>query len=352
MANFEPVRCRRWRRPGRRRMRTMLPLLSGVVVAALALGVAACGSSSTSASASGGSGLPSLTVGNFDAPDVGTIYFAASEGYFRKVGINVTVKNLTPAEFVPALTSGQVDVSFSALPAIFLAAGKGIGLRALFQSSYFTRNNCSLSVQVLPSSNISSIAQLKGKTLAIESLDSEEELDLAPLLHAAGVSLSQVKFLPVGSQGPAQLAALKRGIAQAMIVTVPYSSQYPAAGDSKIVSNLCAAPAPATFATAAYFTTPAFLSAHKSSLKLFEQGMLNASNYIDAHPAVYDAFLAKLFHLSVKAISAEQLGVAAVTENAASYSYTKSSMVAEGLPVSNVNVSNLFAPLLISTSSQ
>jgi NitT/TauT family transport system substrate-binding protein len=324
------------------------PVALAVGAAAL-LAVGCSSSSGSAASGTGGSGSSdSITVGYYDIPATVEIAFAQAKGYFTKVGLNVTLKSLQATEFVPAVTSGQVDVSFGSLPAVITASSQNLPVRMLFQSVTVSADNCPLTLQVLPSSPITSISQLAGKTVAVASTGSAQDLSLNPILVQDGVQVSSVRYLSTGANGPSELTALQKGTVAAAIQSEPYSTSLVAAKEVRVVSNLCVAPAPAEYGSAGYFTSSSYLSGHKSTLKLFEQAMADSDAYINANPKVYDAWLAARYKLPLAAVEAQHRGTVGVTNSAGSYSYLVDSMEAEKLPVSGVDQSTLRVPLLVS----
>lgn len=333
------------------RGRARQPAAAALAVGVAALLAAGCSSSSSSAAAGTGGGSStssSITVGYYDIPATVDIAFAQAEGYFTKVGLNITLKSLQATEFVPAVTSGQVDVSFGSLPAVITASSHNLPVRMLFQSLTVSEDNCPLTLQVLPSSPITSISQLAGKTIAVASTGSAQDLSLNPILVKDGVQVSSVRYLSTGANGPSELAALQKGTAAAAIQSEPYSTSLVAAKEVRVVSNLCVPPTPAEYGSAGYFTSSSYLASHKPTLKLFEQAMTDSAAYISANPKVYDAWLAARYKLPLAAVEAQHRGTVGVTNGAGSYSYMVDSMEAEKLPVSGVDLSTLRVPLLIS----
>lgn len=321
-----------------------------LAIGAAALVAAGCSSSSSSAASgsTSSSSTSSITAGYFDLPATVEIAYAQAKGYFTKVGLNVTLKSLQPAEFVPAVTSGQVDVSFGSVPAVITAFSQNLPVRMLFQSITISEANCPLTLQVLPSSPITSLAQLAGKTIAVASTGSAQDLSLNPILQKLGVSVSSIRYLATGANGPSEQAALEKGTVAAAIQSEPYSTSLVASKEVRVVSNLCAPPTPASYGSAGYFTSANYLAGNKPALKKFEQAMADSDAYVNANPKVYDAWLAARYKLPLPAVEAQHNGTAGVTNSLSAYTYTQSSMEAEKLPVSGLDFSTLRVPLLIS----
>jgi ABC-type nitrate/sulfonate/bicarbonate transport system substrate-binding protein len=202
-----------------------------------------------------------------------------------------------------------------------------------------------------PSSKITSISQLAGKTVAVASTGSAQDLQLNPIAQQDGVAVSSIRYLATGANGPSEMTALQKGTVDASIQSEPYSTEYVASKQVKVISNLCQAPMPASYGSAGYFTSASYLAGNKPSLKLLEQAMADSDAYIDANPKVYDAWLAARYKLPLAGVEAQHRGTVGVTNSASSYTYTQSSMESEKLPVSGVDLSTLRVPLLISSGS-
>lgn len=330
-----------------RRVRVRSAVLAVSVVSVLT----ACGSS-TGTGSSGQSGPTpgtplSMTVGGFDIPATAALWFAQEKGYFTNAKLDVTIKLLTPPQFVPAVTSNQVNVSFGSLSAVVLASGQGLPVRMLFQNVATTPDNCPLVLQVLPNSPIRTLSDLKGKTIAIDSQNSAEELMLNPILNANGVKVTDVKYLPVGAVGMPGVAAVQKGTADAMVQTEPFSTSLVASGQARLVTNLCVPPAPNPLSNGGYFTSASYASGHTAELTALEQGYLDATRYINAHPDEYNAWLAARYKLPVAQVAAQHLGRPEMTQDDNSYRYLRDAMSQVGLPVANVDIETLRVKLLV-----
>jgi NitT/TauT family transport system substrate-binding protein len=195
---------------------TRRTLVSAVGLAVVGASVAACGSSSSSAGAAAGStgstaGLTSITIGtpnaayspqsiNFEIPD----YL----GYYKQQGLSVKIDNLgTPQGVLSALSTGRID--FAILPdtniTATVAGGQSIKATAFYEFAYPFKYG----VAVNPSSGITSISQLKGKTIGTDSFGQSEYNVGQVMLTESGVSESQVHWLATGL-GVASGQALQR----------------------------------------------------------------------------------------------------------------------------------------------
>jgi NitT/TauT family transport system substrate-binding protein len=188
----------------------------GLAVASASL--AACGSSASpssgaaSGSASGSTaGLTSITIGTPNAaysPQSINFEIADYLGYYKQQGLSVTIDNLgTPQGVLSALSTGRID--FAILPdatiTATVAGGQAIKATAFYEFAYPFKYG----VAVNPSSGISSISQLKGKTIGTDSFGQSEYNVGQVLLTESGVSENQVHWLATGL-GVASGQALQR----------------------------------------------------------------------------------------------------------------------------------------------
>jgi NitT/TauT family transport system substrate-binding protein len=191
--------------------------IPAVGLAMASASLAACGSSAASSSGgtagSGGSaaGLTSVTIGtpnaafspqsiNFEIPD----YL----GYYKQQGLSVKIDNLgTPQGVLSALSTGRID--FAILPdttiTATVAGGQSINATAFYEFAYPFKYG----VAVNPASGISSISQLKGKTIGTDSFGQSEYNVGQVMLTESGVTESQVHWLATGL-GVASGQALQR----------------------------------------------------------------------------------------------------------------------------------------------
>lgn len=192
-----------------------------VLVLAVALAtVTACGTSSSGSGAAPGSTKPAslTTVRWMLANPVMTlghtqISVAQKQGYFTAEGVNFQLlTSQGTAAAVQAVAAGSADMAEADTLSVDTAATKGV-TNVQTVCSYITDNI--YTIAVLKSSSIKSVAQLKGKTIGVTSLATGVYYNAELELQQAGLSVSDVHFVVLGSSA-ALLHALSSGSVDAV----------------------------------------------------------------------------------------------------------------------------------------
>ncbi|MBO0768804.1 MAG: ABC transporter substrate-binding protein [Solirubrobacterales bacterium] len=188
----------------------------------LASGVAACGSSSSS-SASGSnsaaswspsrSGTTNVTIA-YTAPTADQILpvVAKAGGFFKKNGINVTLKFLSPSAALPALISGSVNFVVMGAPAAEIGAVNGTPLEYVGQWEKY------IDAQIVANKDAATIKDLNNKTVAISSTGALSDFLAQISNHQNGITMHEV---PLGSF-PDEITAFEKGSAAALSGANPW----------------------------------------------------------------------------------------------------------------------------------
>jgi NitT/TauT family transport system substrate-binding protein len=157
-------------------------------------------------------GFPSL------ATALSPSWVAAKKGFWKKYDLDVELILLSGAVIIPTLLSGSLDVVIGSDTSAILSnlrGGNNIRLGV-------TTN--SLGSSLVTQKNVESIKQLRGKIIGIGSQGfSSLELRLSKLLLDNGIDPEKdVKFLPIGGNPSARVAALEKGLVIAAMITPPY----------------------------------------------------------------------------------------------------------------------------------
>jgi putative hydroxymethylpyrimidine transport system substrate-binding protein len=184
-----------------------LPALA-LSVAALALGLAACGEKSESG---GTSTEPlSLTLDFYPNPDHAGIYMAQKLGYFADAGLDVSIETPSdPAAPIKLVAAGRTDLAISYEPEVLLAREQGLDVIAV--GAVVDRPLTSLIW--LKKSGIRGVGDLRGKTIATAGIPYQDAY-LKTILARAHLTPADVKTVNVGY---GLLPALVGGSADAML---------------------------------------------------------------------------------------------------------------------------------------
>lgn len=201
---------------------------------------AACGSSSGTTAAGGGTTggkleTTSITVPALEIPDAITLTIAEKKGYFAKQGLNVKILPIAASDnLVPALLSHQYGITSENYVGMYQeeAANPALGLKVIADDLQAAPNVFDLMVP--KGSPITSVAQLKGKTIAfpgpgasIGSLSTDVLLN-ANHLPSNVLNPSDYKIAPIPF--PDMPAALNAHKADAAWVTEPFITILEASG--------------------------------------------------------------------------------------------------------------------------
>ena len=156
-------------RGGHRPLRHTLAVL---MIAGTALAVAACGSTA-SATKSAGPEKKNLTVAAVPGEGAAGLYIAQEKGLFGKQGLHVTIQTVTSSSTViPAMLHGSVDVASGQYTSYITAAAAGIAKMRILAAGYSLGPHVQ-EVIVPAHSDIRTLADLKGKTIAVNAPNSE-----------------------------------------------------------------------------------------------------------------------------------------------------------------------------------
>ena len=210
------------RSPGRARLRSAIGITALLAGGALAL--TACGSSSSNsasaanAGSAGSTGVTNVSIG-VNAAVAGEIEpeLAQTAGLFAKYGINATVTVIPSSNLLAALSSGRVEFGAFGAPQPEEAILSGSQLKWL--SVWEGKPN----TQLIAGPGISSIADLKGKSVGITVPGSLIDLFARRILTDNGVNPSGVQFQSLQST-TALSAAFLGGSIKATILSPPQST--------------------------------------------------------------------------------------------------------------------------------
>jgi len=271
--------------------RRRLPLAAILGIAALTL-VAACSSSptgskansSTASASSAAINLSGVTLHIGDQAGSGSQARLTAAGLISKLPFKVTWSDFTSGPpMLQAMGAGAIDIgSVGNAPPVFAAAG---GEKVAIVGT--TQGSPDGSAIVVPkNSPIHSIAQLKGKRIAVAQ-GSSGDYHLLTVLNKAGISVHQVTLDYL--QPADGLAALTSGHVDAWDVWTPYIEQVTGQDNARILVNGTGFGSPYSFTVAsrAALADPAKAAAIRDYLKLLDE----AYTWTDIHqPAWADVW--------------------------------------------------------------
>jgi NitT/TauT family transport system substrate-binding protein len=282
--------------------------LTLMVVSAISLAVftAACSSSggssggaSASAQAAGSSSATtSIVVGSLPVIDTAGLQVALKEGFFKQAGLNVTVESVTQSTAaIPDLLHGSIDVIAGGNYVSFLEAQANgtFPVQILAPADDCTADT--YGVVAMPSSGITTPADLAGKTIAVNLTQNVQTLTTSAVLAADGVDASSLHYVQIPF--PDMGAALQANRVDAISAVEPFLSAALAAG-GKLVTSTCTG-SMANFPLSGYVTTKSWAQGHATAARAFQQAVEKGNAYADAHPSVVRALLPTYTSITAKA---------------------------------------------------
>ncbi|WP_163723957.1 ABC transporter substrate-binding protein [Mycolicibacterium psychrotolerans] len=177
---------------------------------------------------SNGSQLSPLRVALFPAGNTLPVEAAVTRGIFERHGLNVTVTEGQDLPlFMAAQSKGQYDIAMSVPTLVLVGAQRGLGLQIVSSTAQQTAEHPN-AVWITKDASIKSLADLRGKTIAVPSLtgiitDSVVYLLQRNRLTRNDVHLVQTPFPVMGDQ-------LQAGRVDAVVATLPFSAAIAARG--------------------------------------------------------------------------------------------------------------------------
>lgn len=163
-------------------------------------------------------------------------WVAEEEGIFDQHGLDVElIEFRAGAEAVAATQAGDVDIILAIPGTAMTAIERGFDLVAIIQNETAKAETPdTASMQVLVDSDITSLADLTGKTVAMSSLFSQNSVAAMKLISDAGVDLETVQFVEIPL--PSQIDVLRAGQVDVAVVVDPYTTQLQTMGLGRILA--------------------------------------------------------------------------------------------------------------------
>lgn len=180
---------------------------------------------------SGGSSDNVVRIGHLPSDHDTALFVAEQKKLFEDQGLTVELTQFNNGgDLMTAMASGDIDVGYAGITPVMSSIEQGVPVKVVSGAQIEGS-----AIVAGANSGISSIADLKGKTVATPGEASIQNMLLTYALKENGVSADDVEFTTMKA---AQMTdALKAGKIDAMIIWEPYSSIAVSSGDGKLVAN-------------------------------------------------------------------------------------------------------------------
>jgi NitT/TauT family transport system substrate-binding protein len=268
------------------RVRGAAALLAAAMTLVFAAG---CSSSGNSTPSVGNIEKPDLTVAVVPALDSAGFFIALYEHLFTQEGLNVTfVPAISSDTVIQAQVNGKYDVTGGNYVSYIQWQQSGKANLDIFAEGSVMEPG-DQGIYVMPDSPIKTLADLKGKTIAINAPDNILYLLVASVLSEHGISLDTVHFTTKYSF-PQMPAALAAGKIDAAVLPEPFASGAEQAEGAVPLVDLDQG-ATTNFPVEGYVVTKAWAQKYPHTLEAFYRALEQGQQIADTNrTAVEQAF--------------------------------------------------------------
>jgi NitT/TauT family transport system substrate-binding protein len=264
-----------------------LRLVVAALAAAIALLAAGCGDDdgggSEGGGAEGGGAEPvTLKVGVIPIADVAPLYLGMDQGFFEEEGLTIEPQLAEGgAAIVPSVLSGDYQIGFSNTTSLIIAASKNLPIQIISQGVLGgTGPDDAWDGVIVPKgSKVKELADLEGKTVAVNTLNNVSQVVVNTALQEAGADYTKVKYVEVPF--PDMNAALESGRVDAAFQVEPGYSGGLAAGSKNLVNAYEEMAENYTVAT--YFASKQYIAESRDVVDRFVRAMEKSLDYASSH---------------------------------------------------------------------
>jgi NitT/TauT family transport system substrate-binding protein len=189
--------------------------------AILSLGLVGC-----TPAAEGATSEVAVTVGVMPGADLAPLYLGLEQGFFRAQGIDLTIDSLAPSisGIVSAVEAGSYDFGYADILSILIAAEDGADIEIVSGATATSGNKLGdfTALMVPADSEVTSVADLVGRTIAVDTVGTTNHVVLSAVLEAEGVDADSITWETVSLLD--STAALADGSVDAALVVEPFAT--------------------------------------------------------------------------------------------------------------------------------
>jgi NitT/TauT family transport system substrate-binding protein len=244
-----------------------------------------------------------IKLGILPIADVAPVFIAIKRGFFTDEGLTVSTEFAQGgAATIPALVSGDLDVGFGAYPSFFSAISQGLPLKIISEANRPAPLFAGL--YSMPDSGIAKVADMKGKTVAVNTLNNVVQLAVQAQLEDAGLSLKDVKLVEIPF--PDMVATLERGDVDVISVVEPFGSVARNTLKATLVIDMFANRMK-DFPVAGFYVTDSFAAKNPNTVaafvRAFDKAVDVANTEADAVPTILPTYITTATVESARALN-------------------------------------------------
>jgi len=215
--------------------------------------------------------------------------YAQGGGFFKKYGLDATITDTEGGgAAIAAVVGGSAEIGFSNLISVVAAIERGIPITIIAPASVFSSKSPNILLVKSRRSALKTGADLRGKVVAVTTLDGELQLGAQVWIDKTGGDWKAVHFVEIPLS--AMAAALAQGRVDAAMMTEPSLSR--ARADVAVLGNADAGIAP-YFISGAFFAANAWIDAHPDLAHRASQALRDGAHWANTHHAETAAILAR-----------------------------------------------------------
>ncbi|MFC0863056.1 ABC transporter substrate-binding protein [Sphaerimonospora cavernae] len=273
---------------------------------AAVLALTACSNSETTSSSPDDDGLEktTLVVGTIPVPDSAPLQVAIDRGFFKEEGLEVKPEVVAGgAVGVQKLLGGSIDLTLGAYIGTFLAQDKGAGKFKYVADSYGAAPGAFV-IMVKKDSPIKTVADLKGKKIAVNTFQSVMQLTAEVQMKVAGVTATPDQF--VEKPFPDMPAALENGQVDAAAMVEPFITVESKAG-GRIITDEMTGPTE-DLPVAGWFTTEDTANKYPKTMAAFQRALGKAQELVANDRKIVEETLPKYTKIDAATAAVISLG--------------------------------------------
>lgn len=249
--------------------------------------------------------MTTIKVGYIPIADCAQLYAGIEQGFFKEEGINIELVRLAGgAKILEAMASDAVDVGFSNLVSLILANNAGLNFKAISGGPVVDIDHPETAIVALKSSQIDSIKDLEGKTVAVNTRKNIVEIMLRELMEINSVDVASVTFREIPF--PKMESALVKGQVDAISLFEPFVSFARNNQNTKVISPFFSELYP-TIQVSSYNATEHWLNSNNELRMAFKNAISKATHYLLKNPDASKALVAKYTSLSLEQVEGMQM---------------------------------------------
>jgi ABC-type nitrate/sulfonate/bicarbonate transport system substrate-binding protein len=255
----------------------LTPAFAGLTL----LSLAACGTSGTPSAAgdAGGGSQGKSAIKVVVAPiHFETAYIAKEKGYFDEAGLSVEiVPGADPSANLAQTVSGQADITTASWGVMTTATAKGMPVKVIAGNGVVDPDADNSGILIPKNSGIKSVADLKGKNVAVVGVNTGGDIPMLQAAAAAGIDPKSITEIAIPYAG--MQAALEQGTVDAAFAADTYYHQLIDAGFKSIASPV--REFQGNMPVTVWAATDAWLTSNPGTAKKFNDAMTKAAAFYE-----------------------------------------------------------------------